>query len=66
MSINVVGKIDELVKVRHILVSVSDKSGLAAFIPSLLDINPALKILSTGLETSYGIWCNAAVCSWTC
>ena len=48
MSINVVEHIDELVKVRHILVSVSDKSGLDTFIPRLLEINPELRILSTG------------------
>ena len=48
MSINVVQKIDDLVKVRHILVSVSDKSGLDTFIPALLDINPDVKVFSTG------------------
>lgn len=48
MSINVVAKIDDRVKVRHILVSVSDKSGLDEFIPQLLKINPELKIFSTG------------------
>jgi len=48
MSINVVEKIDDRVKVRHILVSVSDKSGLDEFIPQLLEINPELKIFSTG------------------
>jgi len=48
MSINVVEKIDDLVKVRHILASVSDKNGLEAFIPALLKINPEIKIFSTG------------------
>lgn len=48
MSINVVEKIDELVKVRHILVSVSDKAGLEKFIPGLIKINPEIKIFSTG------------------
>ena len=48
MSINVVEKIDDVVKIRHILVSVSDKSGLEQFIPELLKINPDLKIFSTG------------------
>ncbi len=48
MSINVVERIDDRVKVRHILVSVSDKSGLETFIPRLLEINPELQILSTG------------------
>ena len=48
MSMNVVDKIDDLVKVDHVLVSVSDKSGLETLIPGLIDINPAVKILSTG------------------
>ena len=48
MSINVVEKIDDLVKVRHVLVSVSDKSGLESFVPQLVEINPEVKIFSTG------------------
>lgn len=48
MSINMVERIDDRVAVRHVLVSVSDKSGLERFIPGLLDINPAVKIFSTG------------------
>jgi phosphoribosylaminoimidazolecarboxamide formyltransferase/IMP cyclohydrolase len=48
MAINVVQKIDGPVKVNHVLVSVSDKSGLEAFIPSLLDLNPDVRIYSTG------------------
>ena len=35
-------------KIKTILVSVSDKSGLATFIPGLLGINPDITILSTG------------------
>ena len=48
MSVNVVEKIDDAVKINHILVSVSDKQGLETFIPALLDINPDLRIFSTG------------------
>ena len=48
MSINVVERIDDRVKVRHILVSVSDKQGLDAFIPALVQLNPELRIFSTG------------------
>ncbi len=48
MSINVVKQIDDFVKVRHILVSVSDKSGLDEFIPALLKINSEIKFFSTG------------------
>ncbi len=48
MSINTVETIDQLVEVRNVLVSVSDKRGLDLFIPRLLSINPGMKILSTG------------------
>jgi phosphoribosylaminoimidazolecarboxamide formyltransferase/IMP cyclohydrolase len=48
MSINVVERIDDLVKVQNILVSVSDKSGLDRFIPGLAEINPDIQIYSTG------------------
>jgi phosphoribosylaminoimidazolecarboxamide formyltransferase/IMP cyclohydrolase len=48
MSINIVDKIDRLVPVRHVLVSVSDKSGLDQFIPDLIKIVPDIKIISTG------------------
>lgn len=43
-----VESIDDLVKIKTVLVSVSDKSGLATFIPELLGINPDIIILSTG------------------
>ena len=48
MGINVVDKIDDMVKVKQVLVSVSDKSGLESFIPQLIGINPEIKFLSTG------------------
>jgi phosphoribosylaminoimidazolecarboxamide formyltransferase/IMP cyclohydrolase len=48
MAVNVVEKIDQLVPVRHVLISVSDKSGLDTFIPRLMDVNPDIKIFSTG------------------
>jgi len=48
MAINVVEKIDGLVKVRHVLVSVSNKGGLESFIPSLLDVNSEIRLFSTG------------------
>ena len=48
MGINVVEKIDRLVPVRHVLVSVSDKRHLELFIPELVAINPSVKIFSTG------------------
>ncbi len=48
MSMNVVDKIDNLVKVRNILVSVSDKTGLEQLIPGILEINPQARFFSTG------------------
>jgi len=48
MTINVVKKVDDLVKVKHVLLSVSDKSGLDTFIPRLLEINPEINFFSTG------------------
>lgn len=48
MSINVVEKIDDFVKVRHVLISVSEKRDLDVLVPRLLEINPEVKIYSTG------------------
>jgi phosphoribosylaminoimidazolecarboxamide formyltransferase/IMP cyclohydrolase len=48
MSINVVERIDDRVKVRRVLASVFDKSGLEEFIPELLRINPEIQFFSTG------------------
>ncbi|MFO7715708.1 hypothetical protein [Desulfosarcina sp.] len=48
MAINVVTEIDDRVRVKHALISVSDKSGLETFAPRLLDINPRMRIFSTG------------------
>ncbi|MDI6687673.1 MAG: hypothetical protein QME06_05555 [Desulfobacterales bacterium] len=65
MTINVVKKIDDLVKVRHLLVSVSDKQGLDYFIPELLKINPEMKIFSTGgtyNKIKEMLGANAALC----
>lgn len=48
MSLNIVTRIDDRVKVRTVLMSVSDKSGLEAFVPALLKACPGVRILSTG------------------
>ena len=48
MSINIVGKADDLVTVKNILISVSDKSGLEELVCGLAGINPDISILSTG------------------
>lgn len=48
MAVNVVERIDDAVKIRHVLASVSDKNGLDRFIPALVEVNPDVKIYSTG------------------
>ncbi|MCP4117280.1 MAG: hypothetical protein GY737_18160 [Desulfobacteraceae bacterium] len=48
MGKNIVQKIDDLVRLETVLVSVSDKTGLDTLIPALVKINPSIKILSTG------------------
>ena len=48
MAGNVVEKIDGLVKVQHVLASVSDKTGLEKLIPGLISTNPDVMIYSTG------------------
>lgn len=48
MAVNIVEMIDDGVKIKNILVSVSDKSGLNSFMPELLKINRQLKLYSTG------------------
>jgi phosphoribosylaminoimidazolecarboxamide formyltransferase / IMP cyclohydrolase len=53
MGINIVDKIDDMVNVNHVLISVSDKSGLDGFIPKLLTTCPTVKIYSTGGTYNY-------------
>ncbi len=48
MAINVVDKVDDRVQVKHVLISVSDKSGLEVFIPELVHTVPNIRIFSTG------------------
>ncbi|MBN2442266.1 MAG: hypothetical protein JXJ04_13005 [Spirochaetales bacterium] len=48
MALNIVEKIDKKVKINHILISVSDKTGLDHLIPGLIAINPGIRIYSTG------------------
>lgn len=48
MAINIVREIDNLVPIRRILVSVSDKAGLDVLIPGLVQINPEVHFYSTG------------------
>jgi len=48
MSLNIVEKIDDPVRVKNVLISVSDKSGLESFVPRLMAINPEITLFSTG------------------
>ena len=48
MSLNIVKDIDNEVQVKHVLMSVSDKTGLEAFVPALVKACPGVKIYSTG------------------
>ena len=48
MALNIVTEIDDRVKVRNVLMSVSDKSGLESFVPALVKACPGVKIYSTG------------------
>jgi len=48
MAINVVERIDEAVKIKHVLLSVSNKQGLDKLVPGLLAINPEIRFFSTG------------------
>lgn len=48
MALNTVERIDDAVKVRNVLVSVSDKAGLDKFIPELVQVVPEVMIYSTG------------------
>ncbi len=48
MSLNIVRKIDNRVAVKSVLMSVSDKTGLEAFVPALVKACPGVKIYSTG------------------
>lgn len=48
MALNTVRRIDDRVAVRTVLASVSDKTGLDAFVAGLRDLVPTLTILSTG------------------
>lgn len=46
--VNIVKKIDDLVKIKQILMSVSDKRGLETLVPGLIKSCPGVKFLSTG------------------
>jgi len=45
---NIVDKINDTVRINHVLISVSDKNGLEDLVTALVRINPKVKIYSTG------------------
>ncbi len=48
MALNIVEKIDDPVKIQHVLASVSDKTGLEDLVPGLVAVSPGVRIYSTG------------------
>ena len=48
MAIRRVEKIDDLVKIKNVVISVSDKEGLEKFVIDLVEVNPEIKIYSSG------------------
>lgn len=48
MSLNIVNRIDQDIKIERVLISLSDKSGLEDFVKSLLKINSDIVFYSTG------------------
>lgn len=48
MALNIVEQIDDAVKIKHVLASVADKRGLDRLVPGLVEVNPTIKIYSTG------------------
>ncbi len=48
MSLNIVTEIDKRIKIKNVLMSVSDKTGLESFVPALVEACPGVKIYSTG------------------
>lgn len=48
MAVNIVERIDDFVPVRHAIFSASDKTGMEAFIPALVEAVPSVRIFATG------------------
>ena len=48
MALNRVSRVDDRVKIRNVLLSVSDKSGLGLLVEGLLTVNPDVRFYSTG------------------
>lgn len=48
MTKNIVERVDDWVRIRRVLVSVSDKTGLDALVTALVEVNPDVRLYSTG------------------
>jgi len=48
MAVNIVDRVADRVKIRRAIVSVSDKAGLAEFVPGLVEACPGIRFYSTG------------------
>jgi phosphoribosylaminoimidazolecarboxamide formyltransferase / IMP cyclohydrolase len=48
MAGNIVRDVDDAVRIRHVLCSVSDKTGLDRLVPALVELNPEVRVFSTG------------------
>jgi len=48
MALNRVSRVDDRVKVRNVLLSVSDKTGLGPLVEGLIAVNPDVRFYSTG------------------
>jgi len=48
MSLNIVTEIDNRIRIKNVLMSVSDKTGLETFVPALVKACPGVRIYSTG------------------
>ena len=53
MSLNIVTEIDNRVAIKHVLMSVSDKTGLETFVPALVKACPGVKIYLGSLSEKY-------------
>jgi phosphoribosylaminoimidazolecarboxamide formyltransferase/IMP cyclohydrolase len=48
MALNLVRNIDDRIPLRHVLISVSDKTGLDTLVPALVTLAPGVTLYSTG------------------
>ncbi len=53
MGVNIVEKIDGAVRIRNVIASVSDKSGLEVLAPAMLAVDPEIRFYSTGGTYSF-------------